>query len=176
LSIVVPAVALAVVLAPWLIPLAFSGEFASAEPVLEWQLPGEIWRALAWTVGALLLPLGLVRAWLLIGLATVGVQVALAVVLVEPLGLRGVGIAYLGAWIFNAAAALLVVRSAIGYRPRGASARAVIGAVGVSVAIVGAAQLGDTRAVVAGLLLLLAWWAATAKDTLKLVLARTGGA
>lgn len=110
LAAVVPAVLGIVAFASPLLSLAFAPEFVDARPALGWQLTGEVLRAGAWTVGAVLLPLGLVRTWFVLGIATLGVQAGLAFVLIPVLDLEGLSLAYASAWAFNLAAAVVLAR------------------------------------------------------------------
>ncbi|MDP9889819.1 hypothetical protein [Pseudarthrobacter enclensis] len=97
---------------PSLVDIAF--------PLVTLALAGEIARAYAWTLGSCLLPQGLTRPWLMNGLVTVAVQLAvsgLSGYLFGPLGL------VTGLVAANAFAALftfyLVVRAGIIVRSRG---------------------------------------------------------
>jgi antigen flippase len=107
---VVPIAVVVAMFTPELVTYAFSSAFGRGETVLRLQVAGEIWRALAWSIGAILLPLGLVRAWLGIGLATLAVQVGLAAALIPFVGLRAVAIAYGVSWIVNTGGTIWVIR------------------------------------------------------------------
>jgi len=110
LTVVVPAVLIIVALSPFLLRLAFSAEFVAARGALGWQLSAEVLRAGAWVLGAVLLPLGLVRVWFAVGIATLGTQAGLAVLLVPVIGLEGMALAYAGAWLVNLCVVYAILR------------------------------------------------------------------
>lgn len=110
LAVVVPLAALVVVCDEYLLRTLFAPEFVAASRTLESQALAEVFRTVCWTVGSVLLPLGLIRAWLGIGLATLGIQVAATFLLIPSYGLVGVaGAAGIG-WAVNAGATLVVAR------------------------------------------------------------------
>jgi PST family polysaccharide transporter len=138
--VVAPAVVLLVAFGGSVLALAFSEEFRGAQPTLDYQLLGEVFRAIAWTVGAVLLPLGLAKHWFLLGMGTLVSQAILAPLLIRPLGLPAIGVAYAASWALGAALALLVARRKAGFRlDPGTAAYTLIG-VAAAVAVVGLAR------------------------------------
>ncbi len=168
LAAAVPAVILTITLAPFLLRVVFSGEFVSAKSALTWQMAGEVFRALGWTIGAVLLPLGLIRPWLGIGLLTVATQAVLVAALIGPLGLVGVSIAYSSSWLVNAALAIFVARrhARLGLDPK--TVRLIVGALVFTAVSVAVARLSGRVVPVAGVGLLTLWLALTVRrDSLR---------
>ena len=87
----------------------YSDSFASASQPLAIQMSGNILKVIAWSLGAALLPLGMYRAWLAIGLMTLGVRYVGVVVLAPSFGLDGVAIAYVFAWAWAALSTAIAV-------------------------------------------------------------------
>jgi enterobacterial common antigen flippase len=164
----VPAVILTITLAPLLLRLVFSKQFVSAQSALTWQMGGEVFRALAWTVGAVLLPLGLIRIWLGIGLLTLAVQAGLVVALIGPFGLVGVSVAYSSSWLVNAAVAIVVAYRLAQFRLNPMVFRMVVGALLFIAASMGVARLSGRVVPVAGICLFASWVALTTRrDSLQ---------
>jgi PST family polysaccharide transporter len=166
LVVIVPAVVLLVAFGGSVLGLLFSAEFRGAQPTLDYQLLGEVFRAIGWTVGSVLLPLGLVKHWFLLGLATLGGQAVLSPLLIGPLGLPAVGVGYAASWALGAALALLVARWKTGFRlDRATAGYALIGAA-VAVAVVGLARAAHPLSGVGAVLLAAALAGAAAAATL----------
>jgi PST family polysaccharide transporter len=110
LVVVVPAACAAIVLAPLVLRLAFSSAFLPAESALRWQVAGEFFRAITWTVGAALLPLGRVRMWAALSAVTLLVQVGVTVLLIDHVGLAGAGQGFAVAWLVAAVLTCACVR------------------------------------------------------------------
>lgn len=108
LAFIVPAIVLIVAFAPWLLGIAFSQEFRIANIPLDIQMVGDVLRTLGWVLGAVFLPLGLVRIWFWIGAATLLAQVGLSALFVGPFGLNGIATAYTCAWAVNAGLAFFL--------------------------------------------------------------------
>ena len=73
-----------------LIRVLYSDDFAAASGPLEIQMAGSVFKVIAWSVGAALLPLGMYRSWLAIGLVTLAIRYAGVLLLAPSLGLDGV--------------------------------------------------------------------------------------
>jgi polysaccharide transporter, PST family len=91
--------------------LLFSPDFVAAAPALRFQAAGEILRAAAFVVGAVMLPLGLRRTWLVLGLATMAAQVGFLLLLTPTLGLEAAPAAFGLAWAINLAVSCAVAHS-----------------------------------------------------------------
>lgn len=117
LTVVVALVSLlTIVFAPFLLTIAFSSAFLSAVAPLQVQASGEVLRAVAWTAGAVLLPLGLVRQWVLTSLVGVAVQTLVALLLVGRWGLIGAAVGFVAGGAANAAVTLFIVRRQTRFR------------------------------------------------------------
>jgi antigen flippase len=163
LAAAVPAVILTITLAPLLLRLVFSGQFVPARSALTWQMAGEVLRALGWTIGAVLLPLGLVRAWLGVGLLTLIVQAALVAALIGPLGLTGVSVAYSMSWLVNAAAAVAIARRRAGLRLEPKTVRAIGSALAFTAVSMAATRSPERAMPLVGVGLLSVWLAVTVR-------------
>lgn len=107
--------------------------------------------ALAWAYGACLLPLGRARAWLCVGLLTVGTQASGALALLPDLGASAVAVSYALGWTVSAAGTAVALRP-FGLAP---SPRVWVVAACGSLSLVLSASLADTT-LIAWLPLLLA--------------------
>jgi PST family polysaccharide transporter len=159
LLITIPGVLVAVTFAPQLIRLVYSDDFTSASSALSWQMSGEVCRVLAWTVGAVLLPRGLLRAWLAIGLLTLVTQAVVAVTLVGRFGLVGIAVAHTASWVVNALLAVVVARRAASFRLERSTAVLVAAATVFTIAALAGAVTGGRAAEAVGLVLLVSWMA-----------------
>lgn len=82
-------------LAPWLVRLLYSAEFAEAANILRWQVLGDVLKVAAWPLGFILLAAGDGRTYMLIESLAISVFV-LGVALGLPwLGIASTGIAFL---------------------------------------------------------------------------------
>lgn len=169
----IPAVVITITLAPQLLRLVYSAQFVSASAALTWQMSGEVFRALAWTVGAVLLPLGLIRVWLVIGLATLATQAGLAAVLIGHFGIVGVSVAYSSSWLVSAALSILVAYRLAAFRFDRRSILLIVGALAFTAASMGVAQLSGRTAPIAGIGLMVAWLTLTVRRDSVRTLAAT---
>lgn len=176
LAVIVPAVVLVVAFAPSLLTIAFSHEFRTANIPLDVQMVGDVLRAIGWILGAVFLPLGLVRIWLWVGVATLLAQVGLSAALVGPFGLNGIAAAYTGAWAVNAGLALF-----LGYRRCGLSLdrvtkRHVLAGLGIPATALALAVVSPKFGLLTSFLLLCAWFGLTLRrpTVSELVMAMRG--
>ncbi len=175
LSPIVPAVIVIIAFGPVILSGAFSAEFQSADTPLSIHMIGDVLRSLGWTVGAIMLPLGLIRTWLWTGTATLVVQVVLSFALVGSLGLNGVAIAYAVSWAVNASLAIIVARRQSGFALEGSTIRHVVMALATCAGalVLVTTELPSAR-IGAGSLLLV-WWAATLRrSTIETLLGTLG--
>lgn len=82
------------VLAPWVINLLYSAEFAPSVSVLRWQILGDVFKLAAWPLGFLLLAANRPRAYLLVEIAWNILYVALNWILLDRFGLEATGISF----------------------------------------------------------------------------------
>ena len=119
---VVPLVLLVLGLRTALIGAVFSAQFAGASNVLSIQVLGELPRMFAYTVGAILLPAGMVRAWLATGLVATTVRLVVGLSLLPSLGLSALAWSYVAEWTLVSAFAAVIVWRKLGVVPGRSSA------------------------------------------------------
>ena len=145
-----PAILGMLALAPWVIRLLYTAEFAPAAEVLRWQLLGDMLKVMSWPLGFVLLAAGAGRTFIATESSGIGVFVAGAALAVPAMGVAGTGAAFLALYVWYLPLVYLLARRRIGFRwsarvkrqalALGLSAAAVAGAARVSEA--GAAALG----------------------------------
>ncbi|MEX2548341.1 MAG: hypothetical protein WD830_11230 [Chloroflexota bacterium] len=169
LAVSVPVILVATGLSGLLIELLYSAEFADAAWPLTVQMAGTLLKVVSWSVGAALLPLGLTRAWVSIGLLVVVLRYVGVIVLTPSLGLVGAALAADTAWAIGAVATLVAVQRSRRLRV-GWSDLIPVGVAGILVVVVLAARTIDevlaTLVTVAATIL----WLAMARRELGAVL------
>jgi PST family polysaccharide transporter len=88
-------------LAPWVIELLYSREFAEAADVLRWQVLGDILKVASWPMGFIILAAGDGRVFMLKESAVIVIFVGLVWVGLPYLGIQATGTAFLGMYLFN---------------------------------------------------------------------------
>jgi O-antigen/teichoic acid export membrane protein len=86
-------------LAPWMIHILYSAEFAPAVEILRWQLLGDILKVMSWPLGFVLLAAGAGKAFLLTELTVMTVFVLAVLALLPLIGLPATGLAFLAAYV-----------------------------------------------------------------------------
>jgi O-antigen/teichoic acid export membrane protein len=119
--------------------LLFAPSFEQGFNPLLWQLAGEPLWAASWGFGALLLPLGLTRQWLLVGVITAAVQVSTALALPASLGAQIGAISFTAAW----AACVIVTLFVLGRQKAVSAVFAEVPRIGMAVVAVCAALVVD---------------------------------
>lgn len=94
LMIATPVILLLMFLAPVVMSIMYAPEFGRATELLRWQLLGDILKIASWPIGFLLLAREAKRAFFLTELVWNVSFLVLAVTLIIPLGLKGLGLAY----------------------------------------------------------------------------------
>ena len=85
-----------------IVPAVFSGAFKGAEPILALQLTTELPRAIAYTLGAFLLPAGMVRAWVIMGVSSEVIRLVVGLLLLNRLHAQALSTASVASWVFIA--------------------------------------------------------------------------
>lgn len=116
LLLAVPGVLATLALAPVVIALFYSSEFAAAVGVLRWICLGMAVRVLTWPVGYIVVAKNVQALFLTIEVAWTVVNVGLTWWCVEAFGVDGAGIAFLGANIFHALMLYPIVRRLSDFR------------------------------------------------------------
>lgn len=94
LLIATPVILLLMFLAPVVMAAMYAPEFGRATELLRWQLLGDILKIASWPIGFLLLAREAKRAFFLTELVWNASFLVLALALIGPLGLKGLGLAY----------------------------------------------------------------------------------
>lgn len=85
-------------LAPWLISLLYSAEFAPAVEILRWQLLGDILKVLSWPLGFAILARGASKSFMLAEFTAVAVLVFSIFALLPFIGIKATGVAFIFAY------------------------------------------------------------------------------
>jgi O-antigen/teichoic acid export membrane protein len=134
---VLPVLALLCALRDPVVNALFSSEFSPVADHLPAQFAGDAMRSLAWTLGVVLIPLGYVSAWLIVG---VGASILFGVaggLLASHSGLDGAVTAWVAMWAASLIGTAIVVARAGAWRP---TTRSLIG-VAIGAAALGAATV-----------------------------------
>jgi O-antigen/teichoic acid export membrane protein len=99
--VIAPVLAVFVLFRDDLTVLCFSSQFAPMADYLPFLFAGELFRVLAWVIGGALVPFGLYRAWLLIGVGTSAIFGLVGVLAGVRFGLAGVVAAHVLMWAFS---------------------------------------------------------------------------
>jgi len=109
LCVMVPILAFIVVLRRPLVTLLFSADFAAMSRQIPIMLTGDLVRTIGWTVGVALVPLGMTRAWWIVG---VGGSIVFGVVgslAGHVFGLEGAAVGWLAFWVVSTVATVAVL-------------------------------------------------------------------
>nr|WP_226831136.1 O-antigen translocase [Acidithiobacillus thiooxidans] len=103
-------------LAPWVIYLLYSADFAPAAEILRWQLLGDIFKVMSWPLGYVILAKGAGKTFVTTETIYIGVFVLASLIGLPLFGVTATGIAYV---MFNAVGLPIVwilARRSIGFR------------------------------------------------------------
>ena len=103
-------------LAPWVIRLLYSAEFAEAAEVLRWQVLGDILKIVSWPLGFILLASGAGKTFMATEWLAMGLFFVFTLLLLPEMGIVATGVSFLGMYII-----LLVVVWALAVRRTGFS-------------------------------------------------------
>jgi antigen flippase len=117
LVVVLPTLAVISALREPFVSLVFSHEFAEMAGYLPVQLFGDAFRSVGWALGVALVPLGLIRSWAIIGIASSIVFGIAGVLLVHSHGVAGAADAWTLMWGSSLVATAGVLVSKVGWRP-----------------------------------------------------------
>ena len=102
-------------LAPWVIHLLYSREFAEAAGVLRWQVVGDILKVASWPLGFVILAAGAGRTYMLTESLAVAVFVLLTWLAMPLLGIEASGIAFVGMYVVLLPVVYLLARNRTGF-------------------------------------------------------------
>lgn len=111
-----PALLAMLALAPWVIQLLYSLEFAPATNILRWQLLGDLLKVITWPLGFVILALGAGRSFLLVQIAGALTLVGVSALLLPTLGVVATGIAFIAMYMVILPSNYFLSRRKIGFR------------------------------------------------------------
>lgn len=103
-------------LAPLVMAVFYSTEFADAVPLLRWFCLGMLLRVIAWPMGFIILAKGAQKMFFWTEVAAACVHVGLAWLLLGAIGLVGTGIAFAGLYAWHGLLIYVLVRRLSGFR------------------------------------------------------------
>lgn len=111
-----PGILATIAFCPWVILVFYSSKFDVAAEILVWQMAGMFLRLAAWPMGFILMAKGWGVTFVLTDAAAWTVYILLAWFGLKVFGLPGVGMAFLGLYVFYGVLIYVVVRAASGFR------------------------------------------------------------
>lgn len=103
-------------LAPWVIHLLYSAEFAPATSILRWQLLGDVLKVISWPMGFVIIALGKGTLFMLTEVTVMAVFVLGTWLLLPYVQLEATGISFLVLYLVYLPMMLIVTRMLIGFR------------------------------------------------------------
>ncbi|MET3926564.1 O-antigen translocase [Devosia sp. 2618] len=103
-------------LSPLVMTLFYSSQFDAAVPLLRWFCLGMLLRVVAWPMGFVILAKGNQTIFFWTEMAAAAVQLGLAWVLLQVIGLAGAGIAFVGLYVWHGVIIYVLVRRLSGFR------------------------------------------------------------
>jgi len=103
-------------LAPFVIRLLYSSEFAPAADILRWQLLGDILKVMSWPLGFVLLAAGTGRTFIFAETSSIAVFVAVTAFAVPFIGVTAAGVAFLALYLWYLPLVFWLGRRRIGFR------------------------------------------------------------
>ena len=102
-------------LAPWIIELLYSDQFAEAVSVLRWQVLGDILKVASWPMGFIILAAGDGRTFMLTESLSIAVFVGLTWIGLPLIGIDAVGIAFVGMYALLLPLVFVLARHRTGF-------------------------------------------------------------
>jgi PST family polysaccharide transporter len=102
-------------LAPWIIQLLYTGQFADAVIVLRWQVLGDVLKVASWPLGFVILAAGDGRTFMLFESLSIAVFAGLTWLGLPLLGLEATGIAFFGMYAVCLPLAFVLARRRTGF-------------------------------------------------------------
>lgn len=122
-------------LAPWLIQLLYAASFAPAAEIFRWHVMGDIFKVIGWPMGFIVLAMGRGDLFIATQLNWNVIYLLSLWLGMKSMGLLGVGIAFLVAYIFQVALVRVVVGKLIGFSSEWKNLRMFAAMVGASGAV-----------------------------------------
>lgn len=138
-------------LAPWVIWLLYSAEFAPAADVLRWQLLGDILKVMSWPLGFVLVAAGAGKTYILTESSGIGVFIAAVAIGVPFAGVSATGFGFLALYVWYLPLVFVLARRRIGFHWMPVVIRQAIALIAAAAAVAGAAHVSPLLAAAFGL-------------------------
>ena len=165
-----PVLLLLIGLAPWVVTLLYSAEFAPAAELLQWQTVGNVFKLASWALAFSVVAAARSKTYVLLELSFNIVFLALIWCLLPVLGLTVTAIAFLVGYVVYLATAYIVARTLLDFRWQTPSLALLALHVTLALGLLAVAQIAPHLAAIASLLLALV----TGMFGLRVVLSKIG--
>jgi PST family polysaccharide transporter len=137
--------------APWVIRIFYTGSFELAAVILCWQVTGMFFQVNSWPMGFIIVAKGRAAAMFWTDLASYSLYAGLAWLGLKRFGLPGVGMAFLGLYIFHWGVMYAIARRVSGFRWTPANTRlSALGLIASLIALVARLNLAEPWATLVG--------------------------
>lgn len=150
-----PVLLILLALAPWVIHLLYSAEFAPAVGILRWQLLGDIFKILSWPLGFALLAAGAGKTFVLTETAGTGVFVLSVAAGLPMLGVIATGVAFLALYLAYLPLVFWFAYQRLDFRYAAGVVRQTVALIGAATVVVALGAWSHTAAAVVGMALAL---------------------
>jgi antigen flippase len=116
LMLALPGILGTLALAPWVIRIFYSGQFAAATDILVWQMLGMLLRVMSWPLGFMVMAKGKGGIFIATEVAAFSSYLVLAWLGMQWFGLTGTGIAFFGMYVFYVLMMTWIARKLSGFR------------------------------------------------------------
>ena len=137
-------------LAPWVIRILYTAEFAEAAVVLRWQVLGDFLKIASWPLGFILLAAGAGRTFMLTEWIAVGGFVLFTWLGLPLIGIKATGVAFLGLYLVYLPMVYALARRRTGFTWDRAVARHLLLASVAALALVAIAEWSAVTAALVG--------------------------
>ena len=141
LLLAAPGVLATLTFAPLVMIVFYTAAFQPASDVLRWICLGMMLRIITWPMGFIILARGAQKIFFWTEVAATTVNVGLAYILVELIGLNGAGMAFFGLYVWHGILIYVIVRKIAGFRWSADNARLVISVLALTAAVFGSTEL-----------------------------------
>ncbi len=111
----VPGLLATLVLAPWIIRIFYTAQFAQSADLLQWFVLGCLGRVISWPMGYILLAKGASRWFIFTETVTNCVHVALTWAGLKLIGIEGVAVAFCVLYVLYVVLMLIVTKQLVGF-------------------------------------------------------------
>lgn len=146
-----PVVLAMLAIAPWVILVLYSAEFAQSVEVLRWQLLGDILKVMSWPLGFVLLAAGAGKTYIMTETTGMGVFVLFTAIGLPLMGVSATGVAFLALYLWYLPLIWWLARRRIGFRWCRAVKQQALLSLAAAIFVIALARISDTLAAVVGL-------------------------